>query len=392
MTARFSPMAQLVFDKKGIHPAGLRPDPLLTPNAGSILEVFAHHENIPSAHTLYSRSFESWVNGGLSQFTEFHHLMGDATMLLLVGRNVLLCRPQVRELAYQLACMRNLRQARGEQNPAEADLQDQLNGSVIDVSEFSVNKASIVANLSRHYGLAYRCQPAPPLERFQDLAQGLASAGLLTVPVNGIDFGDLRRRAPFCPQYGFSRGDPIDRYYLRRFIAEIRCQVKGITLEIGGQKQNRKTYGFDQVTEYRTMDICSAEGVDIIADAHDPRVFSEDSFDSIALFNVLEHCERPWVVVENLGKWLRPGGKVFCMVPNAQRIHPAPKDFWRLCPDALQSLFASFRIHQLKTYGNLFSTVASLSGVAIQELTPTDLTQNDPRYPVITCIVAEKTT
>lgn len=78
------------------------------------------------------------------------------------------------------------------------------------------------------------------------------------------------------------------------------------------------------------------------------------------------------------------------MVPNAQRVHAAPRDYWRPLPDAIESLFASFPIRKLFLYGNPITTVASLMGIAAEELSEEDLDYLNSAYPVATCVVAQK--
>ena len=116
---------------------------------------------------------------------------------------------------------------------------------------------------------------------------------------------------PFCFDYGRTRGTPLDRYYLNRFVEEIRPDVVGDTLEIGGIKHNQRLYNFMRTTSYRGMDLKKHPDVDIVGDAHNAKIVEHDSLDSIIIFNVLEHCEKPWVVVANMYDWLRKGGKYF---------------------------------------------------------------------------------
>jgi SAM-dependent methyltransferase len=229
--------------------------------------------------------------------------------------------------------------------------------------------------------------PALSLEEFGLLAERLAAERLLTVPIGGIDFGDFKRAEPFCPQFGNLRGTAIDRYYLNKFVAEIRSEVKGATLEIGGSKSNREFYKFTNTTSYLTMDL---EAADIVGDAHNPNAVDEASLDSIVLFNVLEHCERPWIVVDNLYRWLKPHGQVFCLVPNAQRLHRTPMDYWRIFPDALNSIFARFPQRKLYIYGNPLTTLAAYYGIASDELSKEDLDYYHENYPVANCIHAQK--
>ena len=76
------------------------------------------------------------------------------------------------------------------------------------------------------------------------------------------------------------------------------------------------------------------------------------------------------------------------MVPNAQRVHRFPEDYWRPLPGALRFLFRGFAGCKLYVYGNLVTTLASLHGVAAEELDSEELLRADPDYPVASCIVA----
>jgi SAM-dependent methyltransferase len=245
--------------------------------------------------------------------------------------------------------------------------------------------------------LQYRLNPATTVESinvnsavFERGIEVLEQWGLLVPAPGHIHWGQFRRTEPFCKDFGTGRGTPIDRYYLEKFICQIRPQVKGNTLEIGGAVSNGVFFGFSQATEYHALDLQPSPYTDYAGDAHDPSLIAADSFDSIVCFNVLEHCARPWVVVENIHRWLKTGGKAFCMVPNAQRIHELPRDYWRPLPSALESMFDRFSRSQLCVYGNLVAFTASCYGIACEELKLEELDFVHPDYPVATCIVAEK--
>jgi SAM-dependent methyltransferase len=227
-------------------------------------------------------------------------------------------------------------------------------------------------------------------DAFERAMQALEQAGLLVPAPRHIDWGQFRRTEPFCKNFGFGRGTPIDRYYLDKFIAHIRPQVKGNTLEIGGAVGNSASFGFTQTTEYHALDLHPSPYNDYAGDAHEPSLIAPETFDSIVCFNVLEHCTRPWIVAENIHRWLKKGGKAFCMVPNAQRVHELPRDYWRPLPSALESMFDRFTHKQMHVYGNMMTHMASSYGIACEELTPEELDFSHPDYPVATCIVAEK--
>ena len=233
----------------------------------------------------------------------------------------------------------------------------------------------------------------PKINSFEDFSQTveyLETLGLLSPAVNTLDWGDLKRRFPICHQFGFTRGTPVDRYYLDKFISEIRHQVVGSVLEIGGVLQNKEIYQLSLATEYQTLELVFRPGVTVVGDAHDSTVIMPESVDTILLFNVLEHCHNPWVVVQNIHSWLRVGGKCFCLVPNAQKLHSGPKDYWRPLPDGMKQLFQDFSEYNLHIYGNPLTVLASFMGVAAEELSTQDLDDFHPDYPVSTCIAALK--
>ena len=52
-------------------------------------------------------------------------------------------------------------------------------------------------------------------------------------PVGKANLGDLRSTTPFSRAWGFHRGEPIDRYYIEKFMSEHRDSIAGACLEIG---------------------------------------------------------------------------------------------------------------------------------------------------------------
>ncbi|MGR4854902.1 class I SAM-dependent methyltransferase [Streptomyces violaceus] len=225
---------------------------------------------------------------------------------------------------------------------------------------------------------------------FRGLFTELQERGLLVPSVGEIDWGQLRRLTPICPDFGISRGTPIDRHYLNQFIAEIRDLVQGDVVEIGGNDGNKDVYGFTRTSGYRGLDIREAPGVSLVGDAADPGIIPADSLDAIIAFNVLEHTARPWQVVDNMRQWLRKGGRAYCMVPSAQRLHGAPEDYWRPLPAALREMFGAWSEQTVYQYGNPMSVIASLMGVAAEELDTLELSTYHPAYPVASCVVARK--
>jgi SAM-dependent methyltransferase len=381
MSTTYRPHAALIFHKGGIHALDWRTRTLgssLKTCESVVLESFAHHASCADAYNAYcsldEECQEETVAAAPLQLDRIP--TNRATALLMVKGSVLVCAPALLPLAYRIA--------------TEPRMAAFHNEEIQVINDLRLGVPLAARTLAHHYAKKTPDHPKLTFAEFSQSALTLFSRELLMLPFGKCSFGDLRRSLPICSSFGLSRGTPIDRYYLDQFVLEIRDEVRGETLEIGGVRENREAYGFTSASSYKVMDLDPSAEPDVVADAHRPDAHQATSLDSVVIFNVLEHCERPWIVVENIHAWLRPGGKVFCMVPNSQRVHPHPKDYWRVLPDALHSQFAGFRITKLRVYGNLLASVASLAGVAAEELDAEELIYFDPSYPVATCAVATK--
>ena len=51
-------------------------------------------------------------------------------------------------------------------------------------------------------------------------------------PTGQAELGDLRRTAPLCDSFGFSRGTPVDRVYIDAFLARHAADIRGRVLEV----------------------------------------------------------------------------------------------------------------------------------------------------------------
>lgn len=391
----YQPRARLRFSHEGIAAHDEGADVRVSAQGALILELFAHTRQVDCAYREYLR----WcvLLGLIREETDCISVVdGDAgnnggkdTALVIVGARIMTSAWDVHQQTYRLGNLAN-KSVYLNVGSTEALNQQLIRWGISDLTAESQTRPSVVVRLARLYGLNRPLNEVLGLDEFLLIVESLVSSGHLVAPFGEIDFGDLKRELPFCPNFGFSRGTPVDRFYLGSFINEVRARISGRTLEIGGRLNNRQIYGLTNITSYETMDLSPTNSPTVVADAHDINAIGIGSVNSIILFNVLEHCSRPWIVVGNLHEWLATGGKVFCAVPNAQRLHRDPKDFWRILPDALAELFKRFGYIEIKAYGNLISSIAALSGISAEELNATELARTDERYPVLSCIVAEK--
>ena len=62
-------------------------------------------------------------------------------------------------------------------------------------------------------------------------------------------------------------------------------------------------------------------------------------FGTIFCLCVLEHCDQPFKMAENLTQLLRLGGKIYISVPFAWKFHGYPSEYWRFTHEGVKKLF-----------------------------------------------------
>jgi hypothetical protein len=93
---------------------------------------------------------------------------------------------------------------------------------------------------------------------------------------------------------------------------------------------------------------------------------------------------------------LRPGGVLLLTVPSVSRLAPRyglASDYWRFTAASCSALFEeAFGQGQVsvQSYGNVFTAIAFLAGMAQEELSPAELEAHDPYFPLLMAVRAVK--
>ncbi|HYV98857.1 MAG TPA: methyltransferase domain-containing protein [Gemmatimonadaceae bacterium] len=205
----------------------------------------------------------------------------------------------------------------------------------------------------------------------------------------------LRGLRPVSDHWGFDRGQPVDRYYLDRFIRENGRDVRGRVLEVGAPRYADAYRA--EIARLDVLDVDSANrGATILGDLSDVRTLPNDTFDCILLTQVLQSLEVPVTGLVNAGRAIRPGGVLLASVPAISRIPPeGTGTTWytsftepgvrKLCTTALPGFNVTIKAH-----GNLAVATAFLEGRAAEELPQSILEYRDAEYPIIITIRAER--
>ena len=145
-------------------------------------------------------------------------------------------------------------------------------------------------------------------------------------------------------------GDENQLIYIKRFEKEF----VGPYLEVGS-----KDYGATQILRsifsdrdtYIGADMQAGSGVDVVLNL--TKTIEEIDvklkgvrFGTIFCMSVLEHCEQPFKMAENLTALLKPEGKICVSVPFSWKFHGYPSDYWRFTPEGVEKLFPKLKFNR----------------------------------------------
>lgn len=107
--------------------------------------------------------------------------------------------------------------------------------------------------------------------------------------------------------------------------------------------------------------------LDSVVDLNKPLPIESDSFNTVLLMDVLEHVARPFELIAEISRVLRPDGKLIVSVPFLYWLHEQPYDFFRYTEFALTNMCESNALHviSLKPYGGLPEILADSTGKCI---------------------------
>lgn len=87
------------------------------------------------------------------------------------------------------------------------------------------------------------------------------------------------------------------------------------------------------------VDMLPGPGVDVVHNLEAPLPVDLGLFDHIDCVSMLEHCQRPWLVAENLRRAMAPGASILVSAPFVWRVHGYPSDYWRYTVESFVVLF-----------------------------------------------------
>jgi len=206
--------------------------------------------------------------------------------------------------------------------------------------------------------------------------------------------GTIRRTRPLSDTWGRDRGRPIDRYYVEDFLAENRAAVTGRVVEIADRRYTGR-FGTG-VTASDVLDIHAGNReASLIADLCDASALPVDAYDCVIVTQTLQYVYDVEAAVRGVHQILRPGGVALITVPAVSRVARSAGvegDFLRFTYASCAQLFGSVFEGpvDVRARGNVLVAVAFLVGMAREELSMSELEFDDPYFPVLITIRAQK--
>jgi hypothetical protein len=209
-------------------------------------------------------------------------------------------------------------------------------------------------------------------------------------PRAGLRFGDFRRVTPFNRAFGFERGQPVDRYYIERFLAAHAGDVHGRVLEVGDNAYTT-LFGGSQVLHSEILNINNENPkTTLVADLARPASVPAGFCDCFIFTQTLQFIYDLKAAVQTLHRALKPGGVLLASFPVISQICRYDMDrwgdYWRFTNASVQRLLAeAFPADQIQVsaHGNVLAALCFLHGLAAEDLTPEELDFHDPDYQIV---------
>lgn len=184
--------------------------------------------------------------------------------------------------------------------------------------------------------------------------------------------------------------DSLDRFYIRSSILNAinssLSNFKGTLLDIGCGKMPYKNYILQNSStiKYIGLDIANALEYDasIKPDFTWDGItmpFGNEQFDTAFGTEVLEHCPKPEIILNEVNRVLKPSGLFFFTVPFLWPLHEVPHDEYRYTPFSLKRLLeeAGFINIEIKATGGWHASMAQMLGLWVRR---SSLTEKKKKY------------
>lgn len=130
--------------------------------------------------------------------------------------------------------------------------------------------------------------------------------------------------------------------FLDEHLARLPEGAKVLNVGAGGEVAAvLKAHAGRRSLQVTSLDIDPGRDPDIVGDIAEFN-FGEKRFDAVVMCEVLEHVREPRQAIENVRRFLRPGGVLILSTPFIFPLHDQPEDYYRFTRFGLEWLLRDF--------------------------------------------------
>lgn len=201
---------------------------------------------------------------------------------------------------------------------------------------------------------------------------------------------------PSCRDFGSSRGTPIDRIYIERFLEKNKRDIRGTVLEIADNTYTLK-YGEKRIDSSVILHVNGWGKNAIKGNLETGEGIEDEQFDAAIITQTLMFIFDLKSAVKNIHKMLKPGGVALLTVASISQISRSDEEnwgsYWSFHRGAIEKLFQPIFGQEnvsIESFGNVKTATSFLYGITYEESDKSDFDENDLQYPVILGIRVEK--
>jgi SAM-dependent methyltransferase len=195
--------------------------------------------------------------------------------------------------------------------------------------------------------------------------------------------------------FGYQRGQPIDRYYIERFLARHANEVLGHVLEVGDATYTLR-YGGLKILRSDVLHVRGGPGATLIGDLTSLDRVAANTFDCVICTQTLQLIYDVRNAVATIHRILKPGGIALVTVPGATQTDDAGWSecwYWCFTEHSMRRMFRDVFGNgsvEVRSHGNALTAVAFLQGIAAEDLHWDELEFADSGYQVLVTVAATK--
>ena len=145
----------------------------------------------------------------------------------------------------------------------------------------------------------------------------------------------------------------------REVIIYAQKYIQGKTIDLGAGSAKYREIISKKAESYIAFDMVPSKNIDVVGDVLN-LPFQTETFDTVVSTQVLEHVEKPWIMVQEIHRILKKDGFCILTAPFLGPYHADPHDYFRFTIEGMKSLFKNtgFKTIECFSYGKLFSVLS----------------------------------